>query len=96
MVVELRQMHGTHMATGKRVVVPQYQIMMDGQHVGYLSWKPLAKVMLIRKVGPVEREELERLVREQVPSAVTTATVPDVPQEMLEENRGATYDDFDT
>ena len=95
MMVELRQMRGRHIATGRQVEIPQYQVMMDKQHVGYLSWKQGAKLMLIRQVGPIEREELERLVREQVPGVGATATVPDVPPEMLQPNQGATDDDFD-
>ena len=52
------------------------------------------RVTLASSMNP-NREELERLVREQVPGVGATATVPDVPPQMVQPNQGATDDDFD-
>ena len=95
MIVELRTMTGRNVATGKVVDVPQHQVFIDNRRVGFLPWKPGSRLMLTEKLGPVELEELERLIREQVPTVGDTVPVPDVPPDMLEANQGAIDDDFD-
>ena len=83
MIVELRDLIGRNCATRKEEKMPIYRVWVDGRAVGFLGWKPGAKLCLVEKFGPIELAEIESQVNELKGGHVQSVQAPDVPEEML-------------
>lgn len=101
-VVDLTAHKGRNMATGKEQTLPQYQVILDGQRVGFLGWGAGKKICFTERLSPIEQRDVETKVQEILKIAlgqdemVASVVVPDVPPELLQDqSEDIEFDDFD-
>ena len=92
MDVKVERMFCNSLADNKKVEPQQYRVRVDRLVAGYIGWHEGAKLMLIKSFGPIEREEIEKKVAEQMPNVhgerVDSMSVPEhIPPELLKTNQ---------
>jgi len=96
--IELIQQSGKNIATGEVQFFQNYQVVLNGERVGYIGWKPDSKLCPIRELGPIEKEAIENAIAEKMKrDLVETARLPPpIPEGLLDDEEGKLYDDFDS
>lgn len=65
-MIELRKQIGRDVITQKKRDCGQYMILMDGDLIGFLSYRVGAGPQLIARIAPDDRKEVERACRVKV------------------------------
>ena len=90
MKIELRQQVTRHVVSRREIRPPQYEILCDGRLIGHLPHAPGSRPLLICRLGPLEMQELNRIIRRKMhPHPVADAVQPP------EEPRAKQDDHFD-
>ena len=63
MKVQLKKHTGRNAASGKTEEIGQYMVFADGNLVGFLPYEAGSKILLIARVAPLDRHQIERDVR---------------------------------
>jgi hypothetical protein len=66
-MIELRPHVGRNAVSGEQVHCPQYLILMDGKHIGFLPYRNGAKPLLFVALGPIEMAEMVTEIEDLLP-----------------------------
>ena len=86
--VQLVEIVGKNLATGRQQRVPMYRILVNGRPVGFIGWKARCKALFTEKLGPLEVATIEREIGRIMNRTVSSRVVPEVPPELLNMPKG--------
>lgn len=95
MIVECIQRSGRNIATGETQKFNSYWVVLDGERVGCIGWKPDDKFLPYRELGPIEMKAIREKLDDAFDRRVLSKNPPkDIPEEVLnDDNEGKQFED---
>ena len=95
MIVEVKPFKVRDMITKQQRDSGMYQIIVDGQRLGFIGYHNDAKPMIHQRLSPMELDEITRAVNEQLPKQNTGDAVQVSEKPPTTPTEKQPHDDFD-
>jgi hypothetical protein len=93
--IEVKPHRPLDIISKKEVDGGQYAVMVDGVCVGFIGYHSDASVVLHRRYSPLEREQIQQAVAEQLASVQTVSGIVQPGEPVVIPKREEAFDDFD-